>query len=1121
MSAPRIRLSRIIALNWYGFRTIIDVNGLTLLCGETGTGKSVLLDLIQFVLCPDSAKFNKAAAGDKHSSGGGKARDLRGYCLCDTNTKDRDSGQPRYLRRSGASIAALEFEWPAQSGETEPRRETWGLRIEFESTSAQPSYVRFFAPQRLETQDFCDATGDLLGEDAFKMRIKRDLSGDAGFTTHKAYMEEMGVPRHLQFDHAQMRKTLPKAIAFELDSNYQRFIREFILERNDLDIASTKSSLDALRETEKRVETLNEQFLILTAVCDAHDKYAEAARELAIGGHLRHALEQAQAAEKLAQCEAAIARLKEKNKEDLAAMERATGDKESAQQRLNAIRFVGGQADVNLQKLSDAQVAAARLQGEHDELKRMAKTAREFLAQRSKAWADWRRHAASLNWEITVEMESVDQLAHHETIKALDAVIETRGVFGSIWNDTEAKLRPINDRIIKLEAECGSLEGQLKRLDRRSTAATPLLDALRSTGTRAETVGRVIEVSTAGEPWWGVIEALLGEEKNAVLLADQKDFAKALDVWRRTANAEPLIRPADLVALKAQEKSLAGLIETENEDARRFVDRRLGRFAAVKTAKELELYDSGAVTPDGLLNEPPVRRRITPEKEFTLGEKGIQRLRAMKEAALAECAEELKQLRQRRDDVMTWLRHGKEQRLDQDDSPKGHTALVDLPGIAKALTSANETLKLLADPELESRLCQMKALESEVSRLDQAIGRLSDPITGFNVQLSKLTDEAEDAREEHDSLRIAVQESRAKLPLDVREPELQQRLEAALNTPSSWSNRHKQAEIAQESWRKDAERWRAKRHEERVRLQQPKHEAEYAEFDPQDESNNRYANRRDELQLHQLPRYHALAADHRVQWEKRLQDDILDKLWERLEESTRTVSDFRRTLSHDIGNYRYVLTQRRDPAHHAIWELLKASKGTDGLQPGDDLLDYKLKNEIEEAKRELRDAIDKPEDPKASALLDYRNYHRYNLEMIPSGHDEESEGAISLQERGAALSGGEGQAPFFVAMLAAFHRVYDLGLRGQQASLGLVVMDEAFSKLSAGHISDCLRLAQNFGLQLVLAFPMDRLGTMINHADSIIQCRLEKRHDVRGAPTEIINDVIYWERQRMIDEILS
>jgi len=1119
MSLPRVRLSRIIALNWYGFRTIIEVNGLTLLCGETGTGKSALLDLIQFVLCPDSAKFNKAAAGDKHSTGGGKARDLRGYCLCDTNTKDRESGQARYLRKSGASIAALEFEWPLVSGETDPRRETWGIRIQFESATAQPSYVRFFAPQRLDKEHLCDVGGDLLSEDAFKMRIKRELDGDAGFTTHKAYMEEMGVPRHLQFDPSQMRKTLPKAIAFELDSNYQRFIREFILERNDLDISSTKSSLDALRDTEKRVETLSEQLAILTAACEAHEKYAESARELAIYGHLRHALRHAAAAEELAHGEAAIEKLMTKNKDDLASMERAVHEKEAAQQSLNATRGAAGHEKVD--KLNDVKSSFEKLQVEHDELKRMAKSARDFLAQRAKAWADWRRHAVSLDWEITADMESVETLSHHETTKALDAVVETRGEFGAIWNDTGARLKPVADRISKLEGECTTLERQLKLLDRRSTAATPLLDALRSTGTKAETLGRIIEVSTTGESWWGVMETLLGDEKNAVLLDDQRDYAKALDLWRRTANAEPLIRPADLMAVKVPEKSLAGLIETESQHARHFIDRRLGHFVAVKTPKELELYDTGAVTPDGMLNDPPVRRRITPEKEYTLGEKGIQRLRTIKESALAETTQELNQLRQRHNDVTNWLKRGKEQRLDQDDSPRGHSDLFRLPSLERELGQAKETLKILSDPELEQRLRQMKALESEVSRLDQQIGALKTPITSFNIQLARLTEEANQAREEQDSLHIVMQESRAKMPLGIRDTELQERLQAAIATPLSWSNRHKQAEAAQESWRGEADKWRAKRHEERARLQQPKHESEYSDFDPQDESNERYAARRDELQLHQLPRYHDLAANHRVQWEKRLQDDILDKLWERLEESTRTVHDFRRTLSHDIGNYRYVLTQRRDPAYHAIWELLKASKGTDGLQPGDELLDYKLKNEIQEAKRELREAIDKPDDPKAAALLDYRNYHRYNLEMIPSGHSEDSEGTISLQERGAALSGGEGQAPFFVAMLAAFHRVYDLGLRGQQASLGLVVMDEAFSKLSAGHIADCLTLAQNFGLQLVLAFPMDRLGTMINHADSIIQCRLEKRHDARGAPVEIINDVIYWERQRMVDEILS
>ena len=81
-------------------------------------------------------------------------------------------------------------------------------------------------------------------------------------------------------------------------------------------------------------------------------------------------------------------------------------------------------------------------------------------------------------------------------------------------------------------------------------------------------------------------------------------------------------------------------------------------------------------------------------------------------------------------------------------------------------------------------------------------------------------------------------------------------------------------------------------------------------------------------------------------------------------------------------------------------------------------------------------------------------------------------------------SGGENQAPFFVATLAAFRRVYDQGHKQAAANLGLVVMDEAFSKLSGDRIDDCLALARNFGLQLRMAFPEDRLPTMAKHADN-------------------------------------
>jgi hypothetical protein len=59
----RISLTRIIALNWYGFRQIIDLDENILISGAFVTGKSALLDLIQYVLLGEHWRANRAASG--------------------------------------------------------------------------------------------------------------------------------------------------------------------------------------------------------------------------------------------------------------------------------------------------------------------------------------------------------------------------------------------------------------------------------------------------------------------------------------------------------------------------------------------------------------------------------------------------------------------------------------------------------------------------------------------------------------------------------------------------------------------------------------------------------------------------------------------------------------------------------------------------------------------------------------------------------------------------------------------------------------------------------------------------------------------------------------------------
>ena len=79
----KISLTRLHAINWFGYNDTIAVEGNLLLAGVTGSGKSILMDMLQLVLVgSDKALFNRSATGVTSD------RTLRGYCLLDTKRED-------------------------------------------------------------------------------------------------------------------------------------------------------------------------------------------------------------------------------------------------------------------------------------------------------------------------------------------------------------------------------------------------------------------------------------------------------------------------------------------------------------------------------------------------------------------------------------------------------------------------------------------------------------------------------------------------------------------------------------------------------------------------------------------------------------------------------------------------------------------------------------------------------------------------------------------------------------------------------------------------------------------------------------------------------------------------
>jgi uncharacterized protein YPO0396 len=346
----RVHLSRIIAINWYGYRRFIDVAGLTLITGANGSGKSVLLDLVQFVLLGEAlSRFNKAAVGT------GSGRSLRGYCLCDTNTQGND-GQERYLRPSGVTLAGLEFVWPHVKGQETQRRETWGARIEFEGSTAKARTLWFTVPGRLEREDFLNRDLDpevvaFMSEDEFRVHVKRDLGGEV-FDRQASYLDEMGTRSHLWFDRPQMNKTLPNSMAFQPVESFEKFIRDYLLEPGLPDVKAVRASVDAHRRAQERLEKMHDQHARLNRIGARHQEYRAARRDARLHAHLHEALAHEQKLESLTDRRNQLEVLRAQNSEQRADFEAAINERNELDSLLAAIRLVAGN-DFQITRLAE------------------------------------------------------------------------------------------------------------------------------------------------------------------------------------------------------------------------------------------------------------------------------------------------------------------------------------------------------------------------------------------------------------------------------------------------------------------------------------------------------------------------------------------------------------------------------------------------------------------------------------------------------------------------------------------------------------------------------------------------------------------------------------------------
>ena len=115
---------------------------------------------------------------------------------------------------------------------------------------------------------------------------------------------------------------------------------------------------------------------------------------------------------------------------------------------------------------------------------------------------------------------------------------------------------------------------------------------------------------------------------------------------------------------------------------------------------------------------------------------------------------------------------------------------------------------------------------------------------------------------------------------------------------------------------------------------------------------------------------------------------------------------------------------------------------------------------------------------------DYRNYLSFSMfEQVT----DEAGNVIRenfVDDMAGRDSGGEGQNPKYVALLAGFAMLY-MQQSNRDSKIKLVLLDEAFSKMDQERSAVCLKYARKMDLQLIVCVPDERLQSLIRNVDSV------------------------------------
>ena len=529
-------------------------------------------------------------------------------------------------------------------------------------------------------------------------------------------------------------------------------------------------------------------------------------------------------------------------------------------------------------------------------------------------------------------------------------------------------------------------------------------------------------------------------------------------------------------------------MESENPLAAQYADTILRRIVCCDTPDTLENYPDSA-TRDLLRHHPFRLERLRKPQRYIGLDARRARAGALEEELGAlgerrrEAAQTEKQLKAAYDQYQNVLRtHA----LEQLAGLWASRAALDA---AKADYTAQE--QKLADcrenPLLQELYKEEEAREAAWEAARKAVEQVGGDIRVCEKQLASCEAEQTKAVETARQSTAAAEAFFGKYPL--LEPLAQERKKGLMTGGRTARAARRPPKRPRPSWTTGCKvicprRWsRQKEYNERYVCDYPLGLAGVEQYRAQHES----------LVRIDLERYAARLEQAQRDCKDRFRKDILFRMKDDIFNARRQFRELNKVmeqLTYGEEVYRFELEPSRDPQLAAFYQVI-VDKGNQQMTDTDSLdnlaatADPVYERQVDELMEKIMTDVD--ENTRArqegrttsgatlSDYVDYRTYLDYDIKVTNTVSGQQA--YLSRVSRDS--SGGENQAPFYVAICASLLQIY----QKSENSIRLVLLDEAFSKMTSDRIRPMMELFRRLQLQVLLISTVEKSTAIQPYCD--------------------------------------